>query len=193
MYDDSGEFLRASPLSSTYVDPRGVTVTKLLTPDDYDKLKTINTLFAACVRLSSPEALKLGYKTLANGFVDRLLHPSSARVLAFIVGSISYTDSLTSVTRLALTETERLENEWTGFMRYEHFGLQPPVRSGELAKSTADFVRLFVKMRVHYVKDDLLKQYKAWEEEHKARAMAQAKADAMRVPMPGARSVIAVR
>ena len=193
MYDNSGEFLKASPLSSTYVDLRGVTVTKQLTLDDCAKLKIITALFAACVRLSSSEALKLSYKTLANGFVDRLLHPSSARVLAFIVGSISYTDSLTSVTRLALTETERLENEWTGFMGYEHFGLQPPVRSGELAQSTADFVRLFVKMRVRYIKYDLLKQYNAWEEEHKARGMAQAKADALRVPVLGARSVIAVR
>ena len=194
MYDDDSEkFLAAVPYASTYVNLHGVTVTMNLTTHDYNSLHTINDLDRACITISSQDALKLCYETLTNGFVARLLHPSNARCLAFIVSSMYYTDELKSATELALTETERLENEWTGFMRYEHFGLQPPVRSGELAKSTADFVRLFVKMRVHYVKDDLLKQYKAWEEEHKARAMAQAKADAMRVPMPGARSVIAVR
>ena len=198
MYDDDSEkFLAAVPYASTYVNLHGVTVTMNLTTHDYNSLHTINDLDRACITISSQDALKLCYETLTNGFVARLLHPSNARCLAFIVSSMYYTDELKSATELALTETERLENEWTGFMGYENFGLKPPVRSAELAQNTADLVRLLAKLRVGYIKYALLKQYNMWEQKDKAsavaRAIAQAKADAMRLPVPGARSTMAIR
>ena len=170
-----------------------MTVTKDLTSYDMKQLDVMDDLYSVSIASSSQYRLKLCYKTLTNGFVDRLLHPSNARVLAFIVSSPYYKDLLTRAVEFALTETERLENEWTGFMGYEDFGLKSPVRSGELAQNTADLVRLLAKLRVGYVKYGLLKQYRAWEKEVRALAAAQAKADAIRLPVPGALSVITVR